>query len=816
MDGLLQDIRYGVRMLRKNLGLSALIVAIVAIGVGASATIFSVVEKALLWDENPNTDRWVIVRPHFPRQGDSGRRFSSAEYFELRQLTDVFERIGAISGFNGTVFLKNLPEFIQGTYVTSDMIPMTSIEPLMGRAFSAADDQPGAPKTAVLTYEFWQNRMQGDRGILGKDLRIDDQHYTIIGVMPPHYELWGGELYLPFQLSPANSGRASRGMWVSAITKRGISEQQVSARLEVFARWWQKQYPNIAEYEGLKLDTWNIKQAVVAGTRPALLVLMGAVGLVLLISCSNIANLLLARASGRRREMAVRSALGAPRLRIVRQLLTESVMLAAAGGGLGVLLAIWGVPLIVALTPNDLPYSELIRLDSGALLVSLGIAAVMGILFGLAPAMYSSAGDLARAIREGGLQSGAHRGGTWARGALVVSQIALAMVVLAGAGLMVRTYRELLKADVGYNPHNALMAQLVLPAERYPTGDSVLNFHRQLLERLHAVPGVEGAAVATGRPMLDRPVDQATMDFYLAGHEGEKNVPNANFRIVTPDYFNVAGVRLLKGRLLNENDNPQTEPVAVINQTMAKLYWPKQDPIGQTVRTGNVYGFGLRPNARASDWVKIVGVVADARQVRVIELPVRQEIFFPMAQRAEMGAAVMLIVRSRMNMATLTDTVRHAVAAVDPDRPIFNVTTLEQAVADSFGPKRLAAVLLGFFAVVAVTLASVGLYGIMAYSVTQRTREIGIRMALGARRHDVLRMVVWEGSRLALVGLIVGISGAMAAAQVMRSLVYEISPRDPATLAGAAILLAAVAMASCYVPAQRVTRVDPMVALRYE
>jgi predicted permease len=380
---------------------------------------------------------------------------------------------------------------------------------------------------------------------------------------------------------------------------------------------------------------------------------------------------------------------------------------------------------------------------------------------------------------------------------------------------MIRTYRELLRLDVGYNPHNALTAQLALPAEKYSTGEQITGFYRELIERLRTSPGIEGAAVATGRPMMDRVTDVSTQDFSLAGHEGDKNVPNANLRVVTPGYFNAAGVRLLRGRLFNDADTGQTQAVAVINDTMAKLYWPKQDAVGQSIRLGIEYEVE-QPDSSSGQWVRIVGVVSDARQVRVVDVPVRQEIFFPLDQRPEMARAVTLITRSHLTTDALTGTLRSAVAAVDPDLPIFDVITLEQAVSDSFATKRLAMVLLGLFAAVAVTLASVGLYAIVAYSVAQRTRDIGIRMALGASPRDVLAMTLGEGWRLATAGLAAGIVAALVATRLMRSLVFEVSTNDPLTFAATGSMLAAIALIASYVPARRAIRIDPMIALRYE
>ena len=815
MDTLLQDLRYGLRMARKSPGFSSLVILIVAIGVGAAATIFSIVEKSLLWDENPNVDRWIVVRSFFPHQNLSTYRLSAAEYFDLHGLTDVFERTGAIASCNLTLHRDNYPELIGGACASADMIPITTGAPMLGRIFTPDDDKPGVPLTVVLTYELWQRRFHGDHSILGQTIRLNDDYYSVIGIMPPHYELWDAEFYIPFQLNPANSDRTDRRAWVTALLRPGVSPEQANARVEQLARTWERDHAGTnPEYKGLKLTTPNIKQAIIAGVRPALLMLMAAVGLIVIISCANIGNLLLARGSTRSREMAVRAALGAPRLRIIRQLLTESLVLSIFGGGLGILLAFWAVPAVVAMVPTGLPYAYLIRVDTSTVLLGLAVAIFMGIIFGLAPALYSARGELARAVREGSLQSGGGREGRWVRSALVVSQIALATIVLTGAGLMVRTYRELLQIDIGINPGNVLTAQLALSGQTYNTPEKIVRFHQEVVSRVEAIPGVESAATTFPALMLDSAANLPTQDFFLAGHEGEKNVPNANLRVVTPDYFSVTGTPLLRGRLFNMNDTAQSERVVVINQTMARLYWPGADPIGQSIRLGSNYGqeSGTGDGRR----VKIVGVVADAHQVRVIETPVRQEIFFPVTQRPELAHAMTLMVRSNLATEALTLGVRRAVAQIDPERPVFDLQTMARIVSSSFGPRRMMTVLLSFFALVAIILASVGLYAVMAFSVTQRTREIGIRMALGAQQGHLLRRFLNEGWRLAVIGLVAGIGCALAAARLMRSVVYDVSTSDPLTFILASGLLAAVTLAASYIPARRATQVDPMIALRCE
>jgi putative ABC transport system permease protein len=831
MDTLLHDVRYGLRLLRKSPAFTAAIILIVAIGVGAATTIFSIVESSLLWNENPNVDRWVMLRAFFPHRNLRVFSFAAAEYYDFRGLTDVFERVGAVHGINATLYVDQTPQVIEETLVTADMIPMTDTPPLIGRVFTDEDDRPGAPKTTVLTWELWRHAFGGKPQAIGSTVRIDDEHYTVIGVMPPHFTLWGGSLYVPFQLEAASADRSDRRMRVVGLIRRGVPVERAHARLNDFARAMGREHADTnPEYDGMQLTTWNIKDAVVGGARPVLLILLAAVGLIVAIASTNIGNLLLARAAGRRREVVVRAALGASKGRIVRQLLTESLLLSGAGGGAGVLAAAWGVPAAVALAgESQLPYAELTRLDAGALAMAVATSLAMGLFFGLAPALYAVRDDLSRAVREGGLQSGASRRERWTHGALVVSQVSLAMVVLVSAGLMIRTYRGLVHLDLGYDTHNALTAQLALPTDKYPSAESVTVFYRDLVDTLRTSRNIDGAAVATGRPLMDRVVDVSTQDFSLPGEQGAASVPNADVRAVSPGYFGVAGMHLIRGRLLEDRDTRETEPVAVVNETMAKMFWPAQDAVGQWIRLGTLYGNGAGLAGQAGlaggtgpagpatgRWVEIVGVVSDARQVRVVEVPVRQEMFFPVAQRPEMSRAVTLIVRSRLPTDQATSLVRRVVAGVDADRPIFEIITLEQAVANSVATERLATVLLGMFAAVALVLAGIGLYAVVAYSVSRLTREIGIRIALGATPGDVLAMTMGDGWKPAIVGLAIGFAAAVALTRVMRSLLFGVSATDPLTFASAGALLTLLALVASYLPARRAARMDPTAALRQE
>ena len=818
MDVLWRDVTLAARMLRKNVRFSVMVVAIIAVGIGAGATILSVIEEALIrgW---PNADRIFAVRGFSPTKNVRWFRYSVPELNEARQIPGVFESVGAISGGRCVMVVNTIPEDRECTQVSHEVMPMRATEPMLGRGFTAADDRPGAPKTTILSWGLWQQRFHGDRGVLGRALRVDGESYTVIGVMPPFYDLWGGELWMPFQLDPADTDRTNRRFWILGLLKRGVTAQQGSAAVAQFARQLEREHAGTnPEYAGLQMDLWNVKQAVIAGIRPSLLILLGAVTLLLLIACGNVGSLLLVRAAGRQREMAIRAALGASRGRIIRQLLTESIVLAALGGGLGMLLASWGIPGVVALVPwDELPPNGPVKLDSMPVLVSAGVAMLVGVLIGLAPALFAARRDLMMAVKEGGAQGGRSRQARRTHASFVVAEIALAVVVLAGAGLMVRTYRELLKLDLGYNAKNIVTMELILPAARYQSVAQMSAFYRELLPRLANQAGMDGVAAVSGRPLVDRTVDLSTQDFQLEGRRGEKNVSNANFRVITPDYFRVMGTKLLRGRFFSEEDDEQHQQVAIINQTMAKMFWPNADPLGQRILLGNHADYSAREGRESSGtWATVVGVVEDAKQIRAIDAPIRQEMFFPLKQRPQMARALVLAARSTMPPETVTEMVRRQVLAQDPELPINAVYTMERVVADAFGPKRLTTVLLGFFAVVAVLLAAVGLYALIAYTVAQRTREFGIRMALGAGRKQILALVLRESTRLVVMGVVGGVAGALLATRVLKSMLYGVSATDPATFAAVAVLLALVALLASYAPARRATEVDPMCALRTE
>ena len=822
LETMWQDVRYGLRQMRKNPAFSVMAVLIVTIGVGASTTLFSVTDTLLRKDTYPNYERWAVIWAFFPQQNQRVYNFTIPEYQELRNQPQIFEKTGILVGFNGTLMVDNAPERTLCTRISLDVIPMTGVKPLLGRNFLPEEDRPGGPQVAILSYELWLRRFGRNPNILNTTIKLDDENYTVVGIMPPRYNLWGGELWVPYQLDVANGDRTNRRIRIAVLLRKDLNDEQANARLQELAMRWTKEHAGTnPEYEGMKLSFWNVHEWVVRGYKTSLMILLAAVGLLILLSCANLGSLLLSKASTRRREMALRSALGARRGRIVRQLVIESLILSFSGGALGVLLAVWGVHAAVSLVP-ELPNGEQAALTPIALLTALIVTFMTGVLFGIAPALYSARTDLTKAFKEGSGQAGLSGAGHAWRNALVVGEIAVSLVILAAGVLTIRTFRQLSRLDLGFQPRNVLTMEVTLPESRYRRPGDLVEFFHRLMPKLQALPGVQYAAVTTGHPMLDRSVDVSFQDFELKGKQGQKDTPNANFRVITPDYFRVTGTRLLSGRYFNDEDDAHHPGVVIVNRTMARLFWPEGSPLGKKLRLGSRTGeFIADPHAvpggdaNSDPWVTVVGVVNDAKQIDVIEAPVRQEMFLPLMQRGS-RRDMTLMFRSELDPATLTDAARHAIQTLDAELPVHEVFTLDQLVSDAFGPKRLTMMLLVFFGVTGVTLAMLGLYAVVALSVRQRTGEIGVRMALGARRIDILKLTLKVGLRLGFLGMLVGLPASFVASSVLRSLFLNIDPVDSATLAAVCAGLGIVILLASYWPSLRATRVDPMVALRHE
>jgi len=826
LETLAQDVRYGLRMFLKTPAHSAIVVAIVAVGIGCGTALYSLIDACLFHTDEqtyPVVKRWDAVRAYLPGQKRFVNYLSVPEIREVKELTELFEDVGAIHGDSFTLGYGEFPERILGTHVTANAITMTHVKPILGRTFREEEDRPGGPLVVILSYELWQRKFSGDPNICGQVIKLNSIPYTIVGVMPQYYGLWGGELWMPLQLNWADSNRADRQNWIIAVLREGVSEQQANARLQALSKQLEQQYSTtLPEYRDWNLSVWNIEDLVLGGVRPAFAVLAGAVGLLLLVVCANVAILLLARSTSRMREIALRVVLGAGKGRILRQMLTESLLLSFAGGALGIAIAKACLPLLVHLIPRlwlTAP-SELIQVDRAALGVACGIAGVTGILFGLAPALQVGRQNFAETIREGGAKISGERGGRSVRNVLVVAEIALSMIVLAGAALMAQSYRRLENIDVGFRPEHVLSFQVALPDTKYAGASQIASFFDRTVRAIEALPGAESAGVTSGRPLGDRTGDLLSRDFMIEGRTAQdaRGAENAVFRIVSPGYFDSMGVRLIQGRTFSAQDSVNAPRAAIINETLARQYWPAGEAVGRRIRLGLQYGrreafADLTPDDTP---LTIVGVVSDVRQIRQIDAPVLAELYVPLDQQANPPRIMTVMVRSHVEPAALTAAIRGALATVDTEQPIYDVDTMDQMVADAFGPKRLTLFLLLFLASVVLVLASVGLYATLAYSVSQRRKEIGIRMAIGAQARDIRWLVVSQGTILAVCGVAGGLAGSLALTRLMQSLLYQVSASDPLTLSSVAIALVGIALLASYVPSRRAVRVDPMTTLRGE
>lgn len=819
-----QDVRYGLRMIARAPVLSLVIVAILAIGTGSGTAIYSLIDACLLHSNTyPVVDRWDVVHAYSPKQKMFINYLSVPEIFEVKGLTDVFEAVGAVHGDSFNLTGGDYPERILGTHVSANAISMTRVAPVLGRIFTDAEDRPGGPPVVVISAELWKRRFASDPNILGQVIRLDGVAYTVIGVMPAHFDFWGGELWIPLQLNPADSNRSDRRNWIVSVLRKGVTEEAANARLAVLAKQLEQQFgATMPEYRGWDLRVWNINEAVIGGVKPALLVLAFAVGLLLLISCANVAVLLLARSTARMREVAVRLAFGAWRGRILRQMLTESLVLSLTGGALGVCAAYACLPVLVRLIPEEwLPTApELVRINPAVLAVAAGIAIAMGALFGIVPAWQASRQNLVASLKEGGSKIGGDRVGRSSRNLMVVAEIALSLVVVAGAALMVQSYRRLEEIDLGFRPDHLLRFSISLPETKYRRGEQIAEFCDRALQSIASLPGVESAAVVSGQPMIDRTEDLTSREFTIEGRPAQdaRGGENASFRIVSPGYFRTMGIRLLQGRMLSAQDGRDAPRSVVISDTMARLYWPKGDAIGHRISLGQQFGRrdaytgGMTSDAPP----EIVGVVADVRQTRVLEAPLRPEFYLPLDQQESAPRIMAVVVRTTSDPAQLTAAVRKAIASVDTEQPIYDVSTMDEVVADSFGPKRLTLFLLVFLGSIALLLSSAGLYALVAYSVSHRRHEIGIRIAIGAQPGHIRRLVLLQGVRLAALGVAAGLGATLAATRLMQGMLFGVNASDPVTLLTVAATLIAAALLACYFPARSAVRVDPMAVLRSE
>jgi putative ABC transport system permease protein len=813
MGTLLQDIRFGARMLIRKPGFTFVAALALAVGIGANTAIFSIVNAVLLRPlPYPDPDKLVLVHESLPKLGWSLLNVSPAEFLDYKEENEVFSEIAAFTSLNLNLTGQGEPERVQAARVSVSLFPLLGVEPAIGRAFLPGEDQAGKEMVVILSHGLWQRRFGSDPSIVGKTIRLDDRSYLALGVMPPRFQfpyaktsfIEPAELWIPLALTDQerNNRAGSFDYGVIGRLKPGTTLPQAQANIEAVAARFQQRHPDI--YQGdvrVTATVVSLKQEIVKGVRPLLLILFGAVGMVLLIACANVANLLLARASVRQKEIAIRRAMGASTLRLVRQMLTESVMLALLGGGCGLLLAVWAIDLVKKFGPGDMPRLQEIGLSPPVLGFTVLVSLLTGVLFGLAPATQGSHLNLGEALKEAGGRSSKGHQGKRLRGLLVVFETATALVLLVGAGLLINSFVRLLRVPPGFNPEGVVVARTTMPATRYPQAEQSKTAYRQVIERLSALPGVEAVGVASNLPLTG----EYTIGFRVEGSD-ENSVNTANNTWVSNDYFRVMGIPLLRGRTFAEEDREGAVPVIVVNETMARRLRPGEDAIGKRIQWGGWKG---------ADWLTIVGVVADVK-ISSLESENAPAVYMPIFQIPRARPNAVYLVRAAVDPASLTAALRREIMAVDAELPVYDVRTMKQIVAESVSQRRFSMLLIGVFAAAALILAAIGLYGVVSYSVSQRTHEIGIRMALGAQASDVLKMILRQGMALTLAGLAVGLIAAFAVTRLMSTLLFGVSATDPPTFVSVSLLLIIIALLACYIPARRATKIDPMIALRYE
>ena len=809
METFWQDLRFGFRQLLSNPGFAAIATLSLALGIGANTAIFSLLDAVLL---RPlpfhDPDRLVMVWEDAAKIGFPRNTPAPANYADWKAQNRVFVDLAAINWRSFNLTDEGEPEKVEAQAVTANFFPLLGVKPDLGRVFNGEEDQPGRNNVAMISYGLWQRRFGGDPALVGKEILLDGQKHTVIGVTPSGFQFLSKEvgLWVPAAFNPQElANRGSHYLTVVARMKPGVTLKE--ARADVAAITQRINRDNPVSWSGFELGSVviSLREQLAGDVRPALIVLLVAVGFVLLIACANIANLLLARGASRFREIAVRTALGAGRGRIVRQLLTESVLLAVAGGIAGLFFAWSSFSFLKQIIPDNMALNAGVRIDARIFGFTLLLSLLTGIVFGLAPALQAAKIDLNEALKQSGGRTGIGFGHRRLRGALVVIEIALALVLLVGAGLLTRAFLRLRALDIGVNPENVLTLRTMLPRNKYGELPKRDAFYRQALERVRALPGVVSAGYATAMPLTWK---GGTNGFIIEGRDQGPG-QDAQCRQVSTGYMETMGVKLRQGRFFDYHDDVQSQPVAVINETMARQFWSGENALGKRFKLGSVDS--------QNPWVTVVGVVGDIKEMG-LEAPTKAEMFFPYQQLPRMlwNMPRDLAVRTTGDPMSVVAAVRQAVWSVDRNQPVSNIRTMDEILSEEVAQRRIGMTLLAAFAALALALASLGIYGVLSYSVAQRTQEIGVRMALGAGRKDVLRMVVADGMRLAAAGVAIGLGVSFALTWLMAGLLFGVSASDPLTLGGVTLLLITVALLACFIPARRATRVDPMVALRCE
>jgi putative ABC transport system permease protein len=811
METFIQDLRYGVRMLAKNPGVTFIAVVALALGIGANTAIFSVVNAVMLRPlPYSNAESLVMVWEHNRPRARNQNVVSPANFLNWKDQNSVFQDMAGFYDTRLNLTEVDNPEEIPGQMATANIFSLLGVNAMLGRSFEPDDDLPERDAVVVLSHSLWQRRFGGDPGVIDKTIKLNGRPFTVIGVMPPDFKFFvkagsltgkQAEIWAPFRLEA--SDRAPRGRYMSAVArlKPGVTQAQAQAEMDTIAASLEQQYPNFDT--GWSVNLVPLREQFAGEIRKPLLILFGAVVLVLLIACANVANLLLARAASRQKDISIRMALGASRRRLIRQLLTESVMLAGLGGALGLLIALWGVDLLVALAPKDLPSLADVKLSYLVLGFTMLVSVLTGLIFGLAPALEASGINLNETLKESGRSAAGNSASHRARDLFVMAEVAMALVLLIVSGLMIRSFARLQSVNPGFNANNLLTFRLLLPSSKYPEDNQRIMFFRLALERMRSMPGVRSAGAVSFLPFTTL---GAATGFSIEGQPAAAPGQKATLdvRVCDPNYFDAMGIPLVKGRNFTEKEATEVSHVVIINEALARDYFPNEDPIGKRVK------IEMMQNPAPCE---IIGVVGDVKHTG-LDVEPRAMSYWPHPELAY--SAMTIVARTDGDPLSYTAAVRSEVQAIDKDQPIADVRSMDQWLSDSVARSRFIALLLSLFAAVALLLAAVGIYGVMSYSVTQRTHEIGIRMALGANPGSVMRMIIGQGMKLAFVGLAAGLVASFAAARALASLLYGISATDPATFALISVLLGVVALAACAVPARRATKVDPMIALRYE
>ena len=810
MGVLMQDLRFAVRQMAKKPGFTAVVVLTMALGIGANAAIFSVLDAVLLRPlPYSNPAGLIKVWTRFTGIGAPNDQnwVSAPEFRDLQQLNRSFSDLAAIGSGSINLGLKGSPQRVVGASVSPGLFSMLGAQPLLGRTFLAEEAQPGRDHEVVLSYGLWRRVFGGNRNVIGSTIDIDGVPTVVVGVMaegfayPDEAEIWGPLAFSPDDLS--ENSRGSHGLEVLGRMRPGLTLAQVQSDMDRVGKTMIEQHGSYPYQQyGFGIILHPLLEETVGDVKPSLIVLMAAVGLVLLIACANIANLLLVRSTERQQEMETRMALGASGSRLVRQLLTESVVLALAGGLVGVAITPWILRGLVSIAAKSLPRALHTGIDGRALLLTAAISLATGILFGLAPALQAG-----RKRQFDGLKGGRSTEGKRPkrlRSALVICETAFSLLLIAGAGLLLRSFAEILKVDPGFRPDGVLTMRVALPDAVYSKPEQVRGFYTELLDRVQRLPGVEAAGAVSALPLSGQG-SSGTTTIDSQSVRLEDTTPEADLRVVTPDYFKAMGISLVRGRFFDARDSDTAAPVAMVDESLAQTYWPNQDPIGKRLHMGD--------RQSKAPWATIIGLVRHVRN-RTLEARSRVEVYWPESQRP--FGAMTLAVRTTGNPMNLVPTIQREVSAIDPDLPVYRVNTMTEVMGDSLERRRLALILLAVFAGLALLLASVGIYGVTSYGVAQRHVEIGLRMALGADRGQVLGMLIRSGLATIAIGLGLGLAMALFLTRLMSGLLFSVRASDPLALGGAAVLLMAAALLAIFVPARRATKVNPMVALRYE